>query len=192
MLLWSLLLLQLIFILHLDWGVDQQPAGPPGPVQQQLFRGEFSQLRSRKSTHEAKGGQQVSGQRQEGPAQMGAVHSSQVCHFILTCLQIWVKMFSAVHTVPSTVDKLPVFCFFSSDIMESRWRISVPAGATALRSSRWCTPSGRTWWTWRRCGGGATGRIWRKPSHLQKMSLGFPACWMQKVPSIFPLNIPLW
>lgn len=63
--------------LHLDWGVNQQPSGL---VQQQLFFGEFSQLWSRKPSHEAEGGDKVSGQCQEGPAQMGAVHSSQVCH----------------------------------------------------------------------------------------------------------------
>lgn len=75
-------------------------------------------------------------------------------------------------------------CF--SGIMDSRWRTLVPAGAMVSRSSRWCIPSGQTWWTWRWCGGGATRKIWRKPLHLQKMSWVFPACWIQKVPMTFP------
>lgn len=44
------------FVSLQDWRVNQQPASPAGVVQQQLFCGEFNQLRSRKPPHEEEGG----------------------------------------------------------------------------------------------------------------------------------------
>lgn len=42
-------------------------------------------------------------------------------------------------------------------------------------------PSAQTWWTWRWWGGGATKRIWRKPSRWPRTSWASHACWIQKV-----------
>lgn len=71
-----------VVLFLLDWGVNQQPASPPGSVQQQLLYRKYRQLWNRKPTHEEKGDQQVSGKCQEGPAKMGAVYLSQVCPFL--------------------------------------------------------------------------------------------------------------